>query len=244
MDKVQVMITPKETALVRRIASDIYTEYCPAGEAGQVTKDDLYHYGIIGLLEAKSRYDKKKGVPWLAFAAFRIRGAMLDQLRIQPIIRLPQEKQKRVKVLKQARTELERNGRNADPAALAGKLGWSVEEVYGVLKLSPAMVPIHEDRSAGGTGDEYRGEMLVDQGANPETKAIKTQLAELIHKCLEALPSPEDRLVIVGRVLEGLKLRELAETLGCSSERVRQLQLQAQEKMKACLERHGWSEAG
>jgi len=38
MDKVHVMITPKETSLVRGVASEIYSVYCPAGEAGEINK--------------------------------------------------------------------------------------------------------------------------------------------------------------------------------------------------------------
>ena len=241
MDNLHVMITPKETSLVRGVASEIYSVYCPAGEAGEITKDDLYHYGIIGLLEAKKKYDRSKGVPWLAFAAYRVRGAMLDQFRKQPMIRLPQMRQKKVKELKEARMDFLRNGVKADAEMLAGRLQWSVEEVHRVSGMTPSLMPVDADRGEGEEGLKFRGVVLTGDGDDPETAALRKEMAALVNRCLEALPSPQDRLVIVSRVLEGLKLREVAETLGCSLENVRQWQKRVEKMMKACMERHGWS---
>ena len=240
MDKVHVMITPKETSLVRRVASEVYTVYCPAGAAGEISKDDLYHYGIIGLLEAKQKYDRSKGVPWLAFAAYRVRGAMLDQLRKQPMIRLPQARQKNVKELKEARMDFLRNGVKADPEMLANRLKWSVEEVHKVSGMTPSLMPV----DAGGREEEglkLGGVALTGDGVDPETATLKKEMAALVRRCLEALPSPQDRLVIVSRVLEGLKLREVAKTLGCSLENVRQWQKRVEKMMKVCMEGQGWS---
>ena len=241
MDKVHVMITPKETSLVRGVASEVYSVYCPAREAGEITKDDLYHYGIIGLLEAKQKYDRSKGVPWLAFAAYRVRGAMLDQFRKQPMIRLPQARQKKVKELKEAKIDLARNGAKADAKMLAHRLGWSVEEVHKIAGITPSLMPVDSDRREGEEGLEFRGVVLTGHGDDPETAALRKEMAALVNRCLETLPSPQDRLVIVSRVLEGFKLREVAETLGCSLENVRQWQKRVEKMMKACMERHGWS---
>jgi len=241
MDKVHVMITPKETSLIRGVASEVYSVYCPAGEAGEITRDDLYHYGIIGLLEAKQKYDGSKGVPWLAFAAFRVRGAMLDQFRKQPMIRLPQARQKKVKELKEARMDFLQNGIKPDAEMLAGRLEWSVEEVHKVSNLTPSLIPADADRREGEEGLKFGGVVLTGDGDDPETAAIRKEMAALVNRCLEALPTPQDRLIIVSRVLEGLKLREVAEMLGCSLENVRQWQKRVEKMMKVCMERHGWS---
>ena len=44
--------------------------------------DDLYSAGLVGLIEAFAKYDPTKKVPFVAFAQFRIRGAILDSLRL------------------------------------------------------------------------------------------------------------------------------------------------------------------
>ena len=121
MTDVHVMVTPEETNLVNRIAGRVYKKYCPAGESGQMMIEDLKHYGIIGLIEAKKNYNSSRGVPWLKFAAYRINGAMIDAIRKLPIIRLPQEKQKKIKALASAKQELMKTGENPNPEKLAGK---------------------------------------------------------------------------------------------------------------------------
>jgi RNA polymerase sigma factor FliA len=240
MNEVHVMITPKETNLVRKIAAEVYTSYCPASEAGDITREDLYHYGIMGLLEVKPKYDKSRGVPWLAFAAFRIRGAMLDQIRRQPMVRIPQAGQQKVKQLKEARKELAQTGIIARPETLAEKLGWSLEEVHEVSEKSVSLLSVQDDFETTDNEFGFMGVTLADERPSPEAKVMHKEMADLINQCLEGLPSSEDRLIIISRVCEGLKLKELAEVLGCSSENVRQRQKQVEKLMKMCMEHHGW----
>ena len=45
--------------------------------------DDLIAYGAKGLLDAASTFDEARGVPFIAFARHRIRGAMVDGIRAQ-----------------------------------------------------------------------------------------------------------------------------------------------------------------
>jgi RNA polymerase sigma factor for flagellar operon FliA len=45
--------------------------------------DDLVGHGHLGLLEARERFDARRGVPFDLFARRRIRGAMFDALRRQ-----------------------------------------------------------------------------------------------------------------------------------------------------------------
>ena len=47
----------------------------------EIEFDDLYNYGMQGLLEAAERYDRKHGVTFQTFAYYRVRGAMFDGLR-------------------------------------------------------------------------------------------------------------------------------------------------------------------
>lgn len=240
MNKLRVMVTDKETALVKSIARKVFVTYCPLGEAGEMTKADFYHYGMIGLLEAKKRYDRSKKVPWLAFAAYRIRGAMLDQLRQQPAIRLPQGVQQKVKELNAAKAELSRIGAPTDANALAGRLDWTVAEVHDTFAKIPYLVPAETEKSGDNMEREMTEVTLTAEGS-PERSVMKKEAAELVRRCLEGLPSPKDRLVIEARHLEGLKLRELADVLNCSIENVRQWQKRVEALMRDCMARHGWS---
>ena len=62
--------------LVKQIATRIAGR-CPAN----ITTDDLYGAGVLGLLEAMDRFDPGRGVPFEAFARRRVTGAILDLLR-------------------------------------------------------------------------------------------------------------------------------------------------------------------
>jgi RNA polymerase sigma factor FliA len=64
------------SAVVKAIADEIHHRIPPCFEM-----DDLIQEGWIGLLDADARYDPANGVPFAAYARFRIRGAMLDSLR-------------------------------------------------------------------------------------------------------------------------------------------------------------------
>lgn len=244
MDNLRVMITPRETGLIRKIAAEIYHTYCTQGSTDVMTREDLYHYGVVGLLEAKKNFDASRNVPWLAFAAFRIRGAMLDQLRVQPLIRLPQAVRKRVKELNRAKAELCDAGLESDAQILADRLGWSVQEVHRVTNLSISLVPAADSAADGDEPGACPGWVLVDAAPDPEAQTLRKEVAGLVRKCLALLPSAEDRLVIVGRILEGLKLREIAQTLGCSAENVRQRQKKVEKSIKTCIQQHGWAADG
>jgi RNA polymerase sigma factor FliA len=240
MDNLRVMMTERETALIRRIAAEVHHAFCQGEGPSILSREDLYHYGVIGLLEAKRKFDASRSVPWLAFAAFRVRGAMLDQLRVQPLIRLPQAVRQKVNALKAMAADLSLDGTRPDNQCLADRLGWSVSEVDHVMGLAISQVRLAESREEGEEAGEERGFVLIDPEPGPEELILRKEIAGLVQRCLAALPSPEDRLVITGRLMEGLKLREIAETLGCTAESVRLRQKKLQKQLKTCLQRQGW----
>jgi RNA polymerase sigma factor for flagellar operon FliA len=69
--------------MVRRIAGAL-VRHLPS----HIDKDELISLGYMGLVEAHKRWDRSRGVPFGAFAAMRVRGAMLDYLRqLDPVSR-------------------------------------------------------------------------------------------------------------------------------------------------------------
>jgi RNA polymerase sigma factor for flagellar operon FliA len=235
------MITPKETGVIRKIAREVYYNHCPANGSGSLTVEDLYHCGITGLLESKKKYNPSQNIPFLSFAALRIRGAMLDSIRKVPIIRLPQEQQQKVKELKRARLELIKKEGKADIDTLAQRLGWTIHKLHQVMNLTPSLVVAENtDCTNNDSESNFSGTIVQDQKPSLEKSSLRKELAKLIHQCLETL-TDRIRLVLLARYFEELKLREIAATLSCSAENVRLMQKQAEEGMKTCLENNGWS---
>jgi len=162
---------------------------------------------------------------------------------MSPIVRLPQEKQQKVKALEAAKKELLKTGSQPRAETLAEKLGWTIEDVHWVENLSPTLVPADSDRRDREYGRRPRGAILIGDEPNPESAYMRKELAEVIQMCLELL-SRKARVVFVARVLEQMKMKDVAKTFNCSLEAVRQWQKQAQLKMQTCLEQHGWSLEG
>src|SRR5512145_2102389 len=91
--------------------------------------DDLVSAGVIGLMEAAERFDPKRIDRFEAFAEFRIRGAMLDDLRARDT--LSRDMRRLSNELREATRKLESQlGRTPDQAELAQTLGVEVDELY------------------------------------------------------------------------------------------------------------------
>src|SRR3990172_10797457 len=85
-------------------------------------KEDLINAGIIGLMSALEHYDAKRKVKFETFARFRIRGAVLDELRARDWT--PRSTRSKNNKLEEAFTALERRlGRAPDESEVSEYLG-------------------------------------------------------------------------------------------------------------------------
>src|SRR6185312_9904472 len=75
-DRERQKLVDANVPFVRSIASKIKDQL-----PREIEFDDLYNYGMQGLLEAAERYDRRHGVTFQTFAYYRVRGAMFDGLR-------------------------------------------------------------------------------------------------------------------------------------------------------------------
>lgn len=231
-------ITAAETALVRKIAAWAHKRYCPADAKELITREDLYHTGIIGLLEARKKIDPHQNAE--AYVATRIKGAIIDFIRRQSLVRVPRNQWQRVKAVRQAKTELEAVGQEATPEQVAGRLGWPVEAVKKAESVSLCIVSTSEDPDpdTGGAG----GTNLAAKDALPDKNLFREDLAAVMEKCLHTMLNRIERMVLVCRVQHGVGLKVLAKVMGFSMEGIRQKQIRAQNRVKECLEKHGYSD--
>ncbi len=240
--KIEFLVTTEDERLVKRVVRKVCSQHY-SGSAREL-EEDLHHYGLVGLIEAKKSFDQSKGIPFAAFAVHRIRGAMLDPMRKAPMIRLPQKKQDQRKLLEQARTDLRGKGLEESESNLCRQLGWSAEQVHRVRAMQPRVVSLAFPAHCNGDspqGDEPEQD-LPAAGPGPEEHALKEELAMVVRQCLEKISTARDRLILIGRIYQERKLRELAVCLDCTVETVRLRQLKALESMKRCLISHGWDE--
>jgi RNA polymerase sigma factor FliA len=178
-----------------------------------VRLDDLESAAMLGLTEAATRFDPTRGEPFVAFAAKRVRGAILDDLRRQDV--LTRRGRERARELDAATRAVEdRTGRAATTEEVAGELGCSAEEVSrrrGRLQAAN-VVALDDVAELTAPASELGADALIEQRERQEEMVA----------ALEALPQRE-LLILSMYFQDGLTLKEIGDILGVSESRVCQL---------------------
>jgi RNA polymerase sigma factor for flagellar operon FliA len=190
----------------------------------ELTKDDLVAYGMIGLLEAFDRYEAERGIPFAAFADYRVRGAMLDVLRTyDPFTRRRRDLAKRLgKATERIRKQ---QGREALPEEVAEELGVSLESYW---QAQDEVQPVHEvslhtpayDDEDGGSPLLERIMDATDRAA--DSKFLARKVRHHLREAIWRLPEREREIVLLyyGRDMTGA---EIGEACGVTVSRVSQI---------------------
>lgn len=198
-----------------------------------VEYDDLVGYGIFGLIDAVDKFDYTKGVKFETYASFRIRGAILDEIRkMDWIPRTLRQKQRKIDAaFQKIEAEL---GRMATDEEVAKELDISLEEfdlwqsqtkVSNLLSLDEYMEQ----------GSEVKMDAsLTGQYETPERVVEKQELKEILVKALDTLTEKEKKVIIL-YYYEDLTLKEISSILEVSESRISQLHTKALQKMKQKL---------
>ncbi len=189
---------------------------------GRVQRDDLFGWGMRGLIEAADSFESARGLQFSTFAFPRIRGAILDELRRLDF--LPRGRRERLREVERAVSQLEQEqGAPPSPEEIALHLGTSIEEIDEVL---------HSARVAcwasleGGPSEEF-GALLADpKSEDPIGSAEWNEMKALLIRVIAALPEPE-KTVITLYYGEELLLKEIGEILGVTESRVSQIHSRA-----------------
>jgi RNA polymerase sigma factor for flagellar operon FliA len=200
-------------------------------------QDDLMSYGFLGLLQAIEKYDALRGIKFETFAAPRIRGAVLDELRAQdPLPRTLRQKAKNVeRTIHRLEGEL---GRAPVEQEIADGMGVAPEDLRQILADSNRLM-LSLDYMLNPDDGEGGGITLEATVATPETKSPVNQLESrdlrgALIKAIEALP-PRERLLISLYYHEGLTMKEIGKVLEVTEARVCQLHGQAVMRMRTKL---------
>ncbi len=194
-----------------------------------VDYDDLYSAGLIGLLHAVRRYDPSSKTPFECYARYRIRGAVLDEVRSShPVSRSVQSKAKRVMV---AIDELaQRLGRVPTEEESAAALGLDIVEYQRLLDDVRPMVfiPITLPDVNADADFDFSGlrELVDDSLPAPDVSADMSDTAAALYEHMQKLPLKQ-RKVLALYYIEDLRLSEIAQAFCVSESRISQLHTQA-----------------
>jgi RNA polymerase sigma factor for flagellar operon FliA len=201
--------------------------------------DDLINAGIIGLIAALDRYDPTKDNKFMTYALFRIRGAVLSELRSRDF--LSRSNRRKVRELEKTSLELEqRFGREAKDEEIAKELGINLEQLHKVRKMSTISFISLEGIGFNSKEDKKK---LMSCLVNRETDDALTlaklkEIENTIARTIEQLPE-KVKLVISLYYWEEMTMKEIGKALDITESRVSQIHSQAIIHLKKKLIKEG-----
>lgn len=231
----------------------LVTEYAPlikyiaqkiaARLPANIELDDLMSSGVIGLMDAIEKYDASRDNKFKTYAEFRIRGAILDELRAQDWV--PRSVREKAKLLERCYAKIEQTkGRQATDEEVCEELGVNQEEFHDLLnQVRSVSLLSYDDISSFSKADKRSLHGYSDNGPKSPTPFSEVNVASvkrLIAEAINDLPEKQ-RLVLSLYYYEDLNLKEIGRVLDVTESRVSQLHTQAILRLKGKLRNH-WDE--
>jgi RNA polymerase sigma factor FliA len=190
-------------------------------------REGLVNVGIIGLMEALEKFDSTRNVQFETYARFRIRGAVLDELRLRDWV--PRSVRHKDGKLEKAFHALQKNlGRMPNDEEAADYLGITLEQYFKLLDETKG-IPIVSQEDL--TPDYIETHSVSDvletiEHGNPLDLIVGKEFRQRLKQVIEALPHKE-KLVISLYYNDEMTMKEIGMILDLTESRVCQLHTQA-----------------
>ena len=207
-----------------------------------VDVDDLIQAGMIGLLDAVSRYEEVHGAQFETYAMQRIRGAMLDELRSTDW--MPRSMRQNMRKIENAMNILEQKlGRSPTESEVAAQLRLSLSAYQDMLgDGSGHQLIYYEDFHESEDGEHFLDRYAADLADDPLQLLMNAGFRAAVIQAIEDLPDREK--ILMGLYYEQeMNLKEIGAIMGVSESRVSQLHSQAIARMRAKLKERAWTGA-
>lgn len=226
-DEIIIEYAPLIKYIAQKIASRL---------PSNIELDDLISCGVIGLMDAIEKFDPSRDNKFKTYAEFRVRGAILDELRAQDWV--PRSIREKAKMIERSYAKLESElGRPATDDEMCKELNVTQDEFHDLLNKAKSVSLLNIDDSATfNRGDKklIAGLMEDSRAANPFTAVSYKNSREKIKEGIQGLPEKQ-RLVLSLYYYEDLNLKEIGQVLDVTESRVSQLHTQAIMKLKTKL---------
>jgi RNA polymerase sigma factor FliA len=203
--------------------------------------DDLVHAGMMGLLDAATKYQDDKEVAFPAYAKHRIKGAILDSLR--QLDWASRDLRKRHKQMEAATRDLTAKlGRTPTPGELAAAMGLNAQRWQSLMV---------DFRNLGLAATQLRATDRDDQPLNdapatpadrPDELFARSEMRERLSSAMKTLPERYQQVVTLYYDRD-LTMKEIGGILGVNESRVSQIHKCALERMQSVLTGSGISSA-
>ncbi len=214
-DKFIVQYIPYVKRIVNRMSVHL--------PSNAVEIDDLTNAGIIGLIQAVDKFDPTMGNKFLTYAVFRIKGAVLSELRSKDF--LSRSNRKKIRELENTYMQLEQKlGREVDDSELAKAMGIALDELYDIKKISCISFLSFDEIGYRVKKDKTRLlESLTNRNNNDAfTMTRLKEIGAELSLAIEDLPEKQ-QYVLSLYYIDGLTMKELGKVLNLTESRVSQL---------------------
>ena len=199
-----------------------------------VEMDDLVSAGVVGLIDALKKFDHSKQVQFKSYAQFRIRGAILDSLRV--LDWSPRELRRKGRAMEEAvRAATQRLGRVPTEPEIAAEMNVSLEEYQHLandlkgLEIGSLQVERSED-----SGEQELAHVPAAPEESPLFQCLQGEMRQRLVDGIESLPEKE-RMVLTLYYYEELTMKEIGLTLGVVESRVSQIHSAAMARLRGVL---------
>jgi RNA polymerase sigma factor for flagellar operon FliA len=192
-----------------------------------IDADDLYSVGVMGLISAVRKYDPTQGNTFAGYAAMRIRGGILDELRRMDWC--PRRTRARARKLKESINAVEQKlGRAATEDEICKELGLTRKEYAKWLDEVRPVTFVALDQHA--EGEESEGaslhELLADEtNTTGRDNLEREELLKILSQTMSELPDIP-RKILAMYYFEGMRLAEIAAVFGLTESRICQIHSQ------------------
>ncbi len=230
-----------------KIREELILKYAPivkyiAGKIAigtpNIDYNDLISYGIIGLIDAIEKFDPNQGFVFQTYATKRIKGAIVDELRLLDWV--PRLMRKRAKELEDTYIKLEKKyQRPATNEEVCKELGINKEEFNQILLdiAGATVISLDDVWYIGENNYEIFGVETIEASSaqNPDVIIEKEEVKNRLENAINRRLNEKEREVIALYYYEDLTLKEIGKVMGMTESRICQLHANAITKLKVSV---------
>ena len=202
--------------------------------------DDLINVGVIGLIQAIERYDPSRDNKFITYAVFRIKGAVLSELRSRDF--LGRTTRRKIRDLEKAYLMLEQKlGREVADEEVAKEMNMNMDQYYKVKRMSSISFVSFEEIGYQSPNDTAATLSSSLSSGNADDALALTTMKEIkatIAQNIDLLPEKE-KLVVSLYYSDELTMKEIGKVLNITESRVSQIHAQAIIHLRSRLRREG-----
>ena len=196
----------------------------------QVLLEDLVHAGILGLMDAVRKFEPGKNVQLKHYAEIRIRGAILDSLRLGDWS--PRALRRQARRFEQAIVHCKaRLGREPSEPEIAAEMQIGLESLQKLIGELRGLNVGSLQSGADDDGTEAAEARVESKDEDPYQQALRSEMTSLLETAIAELPGREREVLGLYHFQE-LTMKEVGAIMRIGESRVSQIHSSALQRLR------------